>query len=141
MERRSMLLGQASNVAGAPASIQIALAASATTDGMDITFTMKDENGNTIPAVITFLWWISEDAQGEGLTADSYSGDVTTAVGTELAELTAKKLFIGQTTVAGVLQALAVASTNPTDQYVCAMNPVTGRVHVSAVSGTNWEGA
>lgn len=141
MQPIAPLLGQADSVLGAPYTIDIALAASATTDGMQITFTAKDRSGNTIPAVITFLWWISEDAQGEGLTADSYSGDVTTGTGTELAELTSKKLFIGQTTVNGVLVATAVASANPTDQYVCALNPVTGRVHVSAASGTNWEGA
>lgn len=141
MQGITPLLGQAVAVANAAYDIDIDLAASATTDGMDITFTMKDKDGNTLTGVTTFFWWISEDAQGEGLTADSYSGDVTTVTGTELAELTSKKLFIGQTTVAGVLTALAVASANPTDQYVCALNPVTGKVHVSAASGTNWEGA
>lgn len=124
-----------------PVTVDIALAASATTDGMDITFTVQDAHGATIAAVFVLDWWISEDAQGEGLTADSYSGDVTTGTGTELHEFVSKKHYRGLTTVNGVMVATAVASTNPTDQYVAVRHPVTGKVIVSGASGTNWEGA
>jgi len=123
------------------ASVSIAIAASVTVDGMDITFTVLDAAGVAIDAVHMLEWWISEDAQGEALTGDTYSGDVTTVTGTEFQEIVSKKHYIGQTLATGVMTCLAVASANPTDQYVCCKNPVNGKVHVSAISGTNWEGA
>lgn len=122
-------------------TVDIALAASSTTDGMDITVTMQDSDGDAIAAVHAVEWWISEDAEGEGLTADTYSGDVTIGTGTELAEDTSKKHFRALTDVNGVMVATAVDSNNPTDQYVAVKHPVTGRVIVSSASGTNWEGA
>lgn len=122
-------------------TIDIALAASATTDGMDITITVQDANGAAIAAVHELEWWISESAVGAGLTADTYSGDVTTGTGTELQEIVAKKHYKGLTDANGVLVATAVDSANPADQYVAVRHPVTGQVIVSAVSGTNWEGA
>lgn len=122
-------------------TVAITLAASVTTDGMDITFTVKDAAGVAIDAVHRLEWWISESATGQGLTADTYSGDVTTGTGTELAEITSKKHFIGLTNASGVMVATAVASANPSDQYVVCAHPVTGKLIVSAVSGTNWEGA
>lgn len=122
-------------------TIDIALAASATTDGMDITITVQDENGDAIAAVHELEWWISESAIGAGLTADTYSGDVTTGTGTELQEIVAKKHYKGLTDANGVLVATAVASANPADQYVAVRHPVTGQVIVSVASGTNWEGA
>lgn len=123
------------------ADVDIALAASGTTDGMTITITLKDAQGNTIAERIGFEWWISESAVGAGLTADSYSGSVTAGTGTILTALTAKKHFLALSGAAGIFVATAVDSANPADQYVCVRNPTTGRVHVSAVSGTNWEGA
>jgi hypothetical protein len=141
MQPISRLLGSAVSVQGAPYSVTISLAASATTDGMDITIAIKDYDGNLIPTPTMFRWWISEDAQGEGLTADTYSGDVTTVTGTEFQEVVTKKHFLALTTVAGAYSALAVDSANPTDQYVAVEHPVTKKVIVSAASGTNWEGA
>jgi len=123
------------------ATVDIALAASVTTDGMDITITVKDAAGTAIDAVHELEVWISEDAQGEGLTADTYSGDVTWGTGTELQEIVSKKHYKVLTNVSGVAVATAVASTNPADQYVAVKHPVTGKVIVSAASGTNWEGA
>lgn len=130
-----------SAAAALPANVTIALAASSTTDGMDITMTVVDENGNAIAGVFQLEWWISEAATGIGLTADTYSGDVTTVTGTEMEEIVSKKRFTGLTDVNGVLVALAVDSANPTDQYIAVRHPVTGQVIVSAASGTNWEGA
>lgn len=140
MQPVSRLLGSAVTVQGAPYSVTITLAASATTDGMDITIDLKDYDGNLVPFT-AFNWWISEDAQGEGLTADTYSGDVTTVTGTELHETVSKKLFLCMTDATGAYVGKAVDSANPTDQYVAVRHPVTGKVIVSAVSGTNWEGA
>lgn len=125
----------------APASVTIALAASATTDGMDITITVKDGDGRTIAAAHCIEVWISESAAGAGLTADSYSGTVTASTGAILTAYTAKKHFSVVTAATGIAVMTAVASANPTDQYVCVRNPLSGRVIVSAVSGANWEGA
>ena len=122
------------------AEIDITLAASVTTDGMDITIQLKRE-GNDLFRCVAFEWWISEDAEGEGLTADTYSGDVTTVTGTELVEHTSKKLFTALTDVTGTFVALAVDSANPADQYIAVRHPGSGEVFVSEVSGTNWEGA
>ena len=120
--------------------ITITLAASATTDGMDITFQVTDEDGTSQAIGTLFDWWISESSVGAGLTADSYSGDVTMpTTGTEIAEHVAKKAFTALTSAAGTAVALAVDSGNPTDQYVCAQ--LGNRRFVSAVSGTSWEGA
>lgn len=123
------------------ATIDIALAASATTDGMDITITVQDAAGVAIDAVHELEVWVSEDAQGEGLTADSASGDLTWGTGTELQEIVSKKHYKVLTDVNGVAVATLVDSANPTDQYIAVRHPVSGKVIVSAASGTNWEGA
>lgn len=125
---------------GEPASATIALAASATTDGMDITITITDRDGTAATAPVGFEWWISEDATGVGLTADSYSGSVTASTGAILTALTAKKHFLAVTDDEGAFVATAVDSANPTDQYVVVKLP-SGSLIVSAVSGDNWEGA
>jgi hypothetical protein len=129
------------SIAGAPVTFTVALAASATTDGMDITITAKDAAGDTVAATIPVEWWISESAAGAGLTADSYSGTVTASVGAINTALTAKKHFLGVTHTSGILVATAVASANPADQYVCVRKPRGDGVVVSAASGTSWEGA
>jgi hypothetical protein len=127
---------------GQAVTFSIALAASVTTDGMDITITAKDANGATVARAVPFEWWISEDANGIGLTADAYSGTVTASVGAILTAITAKKHFKAITAASGIFTATAVASANPTDQYVIAAKPITGLgVVVSAASGTSWEGA
>jgi hypothetical protein len=132
---------EVNTLTGRPANVTIALAASGTTDGMDITFTVVDAAGAAIAEVHMLEWWISEAATGIGLTGDTYSGDVTTTTGTEYQQITDKKHYTGLTDANGVLVALAVASANPADQYVACKHPATGLVLVSEVSGTNWEGA
>lgn len=124
-----------------PVNVTIALAASATTDGMDITITCVDGDGTAIAAAHTLEVWISEDSAGIGLTADSYSGTVTAGTGAILTAFTAKKHFSVVTAATGIAVMTAVASANPADQYVCVKHPVTGVPIVSAASGTNWEGA
>jgi hypothetical protein len=126
-----------------PSTATIDLAASATTDGMTITVTVRDAAGKAVPATTTFTLWMSEAATGAGLTADTYSGDLTivSGYGLILVPLTAKKAWIVQTNSSGVFKATLVASANPADQYVVAALPLAGGVVVSGVSGTNWEGA
>jgi hypothetical protein len=125
---------------GVPFSFTVALAASSTTDGMDITITAVNEDGTTVAAPVGFEWWISEASSGIGLTADSYSGAVTAGTGAILTALTAKKHFLAVTAATGIFVATAVDSANPADQYVVVKSP-SGLLVVSAVSGTNWEGA
>lgn len=108
---------------------------------MDITITAVDGNGNTVAAVTPFEMWISEAATGIGLTADTYSGAVTASVGAIHTALTAKKHFLGVTAATGIAVITAVASANPTDQYVVVAKPDRRGVVVSEASGTNWEGA
>lgn len=123
-----------------PLSFTIALAASVTTDGMDITITAKDRNGVTLARVLDFTFYMSEATTGLGLTADTYSGDLTAGTGVILGALTAKKAWRVQTAATGIFVATLVASANPTDQYVTVVHPLTGALTVSAASGTNWEG-
>lgn len=128
---------------GVPADVEIALAASATTDGMEITVRFKDAKGNYLTGRRAFEWWISEAASGLGLTADSYSGavGVVSTYGADNTAITAKKHFSSITNAGGVYKALAVASANPTDQYIAVKMPHSGEVKVSGASGSNWEGA
>jgi len=122
-------------------AVSIALAASSTTDGMDITVTVQDAQGATIADVFTLDLWMSEASTGIGLTADTYSGTLTAGTGAILDTHTAKKHFVVQTAATGVFVGTLVDSANPADQYVAVRHPLTGRNVVSAVSGTNWEGA
>jgi len=125
---------------GAPATIDIALAASATTDGMEATITVKDAAGDAITAVHALAVWISESAAGIGLTGDSTATVTVPTTGTLLDELTDDKHFTILTDANGVAVLLVVDSNNPADQYIAVKHPVTGRPTVSVASGTNWEG-
>lgn len=126
---------------GIASTVTIGLAASATTDGMDITITAKDAAGNTVAAVHNLEIWMSEAATGIGLTADTYSGDLTASVGAILSAHTAKKHWSVVTAATGIFTATLVDSANPTDQYVAARKPLGGALVVSAASGTSWQGA
>ncbi len=119
----------------------IAIAPSATTDGMDITVTVRDHRGSPVTERKVLDLYMSEDTTGGGLTADTYSGDLTATSGAILTALTAKKHWRIVTTTAGVFAGTLVASANPADQYVCVAGPGIDGIILSAVSGTNWEGA
>lgn len=122
-------------------TVTIALAASSTTDGMNITITCKDADGNTVTGVHQLEFWMSENSGGAGLTGDTYSGDLTATTGAILSAHTAKKHWSVATASTGIFAATLVASANPTDQYVAVKSPLGAAVVVSAASGTNWEGA
>ncbi len=121
----------------APANVTIALTAGAA-DTMTITMTVKDAAGATIADVFMLEWWISEAATGIGLTADTYSGDVTTTTGTEYQQIVDKKHYTGLTHTSGILVASAVDSAKPADQYLVVKHPLTNKLIVSAASGANW---
>lgn len=114
----------------------IEIAASETTDGMDISIQIKGGMGKVV-----FDLWFSEVATGLGLTDDTYSGTLTASTGFILATPTEKKHFRCVTDATGLFEGTLVDSNNPTDQYPVMHDPVSGRVLVGPISGTNWEGA
>ena len=63
-------------------NVTISYAASATTDGIEATYTVVDAAGTAIDAIHTLDCWISDDADGSGLTATAASGALTAATGT-----------------------------------------------------------
>lgn len=119
----------------------IALAVSATTDGMDITVTVTDKNGGGVTAPVALGFWMSDAATGIGLTADAFSGDLTATTGAIHTALTAKKEWTVVTDATGVFVGELVDSANPTDVYAAASVPNASGITVSVTSGTNWEGA
>lgn len=122
------------------ATVTIALAASSTTDGMDITVTVKDKDSTAIAKPFPLLLWMSEAATCAGVTADTYSGTLTAGTGILLQTITAKKTFMIQTAATGIFVGTLVDSANPADQYVCVAHPITATPIASAASGTSWEG-
>lgn len=121
--------------------INIAYAASVTTDGIEATFTVNDAAGSAIDAIHNLEVWISDDADGSGLTANSASGALTASAGTILTAYTAKKHISANTNASGVLTLLLVDSANTAGERFCVRNPHNGKIIVGAatVSG-DYEG-
>jgi len=124
-----------------PHNFTITLAASATTDGMDISIKAVTAAGVAIGGVHTFDFYMSETNTGTGITADTYSGDLTKVAGSILVALVAKKMWRVTTDPAGEFAGVLVDSANPVDQYVCVIHPLSGNPVVSVASGTKWQGA
>lgn len=126
---------------GIPYNVTIAYAASATTDGIEATFTVVDRAGNTITGLHNLEVWISDDADGSGLTATSASGALTAAAGTILTAHTAKKHVNANTNSSGVLTLLLVDSANTAGERFCCRNPGTGQIVLGAATvGGDYEG-
>lgn len=122
-------------------NVTIAYAASATIDGIEATFTVVDAAGTAIDAIHTLEVWISDDADGSGLTATSASGALTAAAGTILTALTAKKHVIANTNASGVLTLLLVDSANTVGERFCVKHPVNSKAIVGdATVATDYEG-
>lgn len=124
-----------------PHTITISLAASTTTDGMDITVALKTAAGAALGGVHTLAIYMSETNTGAGITGDTYSGDLTATGGAILLNLLAKKAWLVTTGADGIFAGTLVAAANPTDQYVVVIHPFNGKPIVSTASGTRWEGA
>lgn len=126
-----------------PTSVSFALAASLTTDGMEVTISFLDARGRVMTGVRSFEMWFAIVASGIGLTTTAYSGALTavSTYGAITTALTAKKHIMAVTNAAGVFRALIVDSANSTGEYVCVKMPHTGQVFASGPSLTNWEGA
>lgn len=115
-------------------TVTIAYAASATTDGIEATFTVTDAAGTAIDAIHTLEVYISDDADGSGLTATAASGALTAAAGTILTAHTAKKHVTCNTNASGVLTLLLVDSANTADERFCCRNPFNGKAIVGAAT-------
>lgn len=115
-------------------NVTISYAASATTDGIEATFTVVDGDGNAVSGIHNIECWISDDADGSGLTATSASGALTAAAGTILTALTAKKHVIANTTSAGVLTLRLVDSGNTAGERFCCKHPINSQIIVGDAS-------
>lgn len=116
------------------ASCSVAYAASATTDGIEATITVLDGEGNAIAAIHTLEVYISDDADGAGLTATAASGALTAATGTILSAHTAKKHVSCNTAATGIVTLLLVDSANTAGERFCVKVPSTGKVVVGAAT-------
>ncbi len=117
-----------------PSNVTIAYAASATTDGIEATLTVVDITGTAIAAIHTLNCWVSDDADGTGLTATAASGALTAAAGTILTAHTAKKHVTANTNSSGVLTLLLVDSANTAGERFCCKNPGTSQLVLGAAS-------
>lgn len=122
-------------------TISIAYAASVTTDGIEATYTVLDAAGAAIDAIHSLECYISDDADGSGLTATAASGVLTAVAGTILTAVTAKKHVLANTNASGVLTLKLVDSANTVGERFCVKNPLNGKIIVgAATAGTDYEG-
>jgi len=101
-----------------------------------VTITVTDKNGTAVSAIHNLECWVSDDADGNGLTATSASGALTASTGTILTALTAKKHVIANTSAAGVLVLALVDSAKTQGERFCCKNPTTGQIVVGAATVT-----
>ena len=124
-----------------PYSVTIAYAASATTDGIETTFTVTDRSGSTIAGLHQLDIWVSDDADGSGLTATAASGALTAVTGVILTAFTAKKHISMTTASTGIATTLLVDSANTAGERFCVRNPSTGQIVLgSATVAGDYEG-
>ncbi len=114
--------------------------ASTTPNGTEITLTVVDSEGDAIAVRHTLTVWISDDATGDGLTANS-GGTLTAVTGTVLSELVDDKLIIANTAATGILKLLLVDASFTAGERVCCAHPVNGRLILgSATTGVLYNG-
>lgn len=114
-----------------PSAISFAIAAGGA-NVSEVTITVQDNAGDTLAGARPLMIWLSDDAQGEGLTSTTASGTVQakSASGSDLTALTAKKHLISVALVAGTY-ILEITDSAKTGFYVAVA--VLGGV-VSGVS-------
>jgi hypothetical protein len=115
-----------------PATVQI-VAAAGGANVSEITFTVKDNAGNTLTGCHNLEIWLSDTATGAGLTATSASGTVQAkaASGVDLQTISAKKMLRVQTLATGIYT-LSITDAAKTPFYPCCANPMTGKAIVGA---------
>lgn len=117
---------------GLPYTVSIS-AAAAGSNVCEVTFTVKDADGNTIAAVHQLDVYLSDASTGAGLTATTASGTVTakSASGTVVDTQTSKKALRVQTLATGVF-ILEITDTSKTTFYPVVINPTSGKAIVGA---------
>lgn len=100
------------------------------------TLTVTDATGAAVAAIHTLDVWISDDTDGNGLTATAASGTLTATAGTILTALTAKKHIRANTNATGVLTLALVDSAKTQGERFCCTNPTTGQIVVGAATVT-----
>lgn len=95
----------------------------------EVTITVTDENGVAVAKVHNLDVWLSDDADGAGLTATSASGTVAAKAsnGVDLQVYSAKKAFRVQTKKTGVY-VLSITDSAKTAFKVCATLNGTAKV-------------
>lgn len=100
------------------------------------TISVFDEARAAVTGIHTLNVWVSDDADGNGLTATAASGDLTATAGTILTAVTAKKHIIANTSATGVLTLSLVDTAKTQGERFCATDPTTGQIVVSAATVT-----
>jgi len=101
-----------------------------------ITATFQDGANSTVSDSMLAIIYLSDAADGDGITATSASGAVAVTTGTQLAVLTAKKALLCMADANGQV-VFTITDIAKTGFYPVAVRPITGRVDVGAqlVSG------
>lgn len=107
-------------------------AAAGAANVMTVTIQCKDAASANIAFRQRLEAYITEDANGVGLTGDTISGDATWGANEEVQEIVSKKRFIVLTTAAGVATLSIEDSAKPADQRVAVVHPLTGKLIVSS---------
>lgn len=131
----SMRTGHALDALPIAENVTIALAAGAA-NSFNATITVKDKEGVAVPGIHTLDVWISDDADGSGLTATAASGALTASTGVILTALTAKKHVRLTTAATGIAVLNLVDSVKTQGERVVVTNPGTSRPVVSAATVT-----
>lgn len=124
---------------GLPITVEMEAAAGAA-NVTEVTITVKDAADNTVAAVHHMDVWLSDDADGAGLTGTSASGTVTAkaASGVVLSTYTAKKALRVQSLKTGIF-VLEITDTGKTAFKVCAS--LNGKAVVGITLATGDYGA
>ncbi|WP_424363597.1 DUF2190 family protein [Methylocystis parvus] len=128
------LIGAGVNDVGTPLTATATKAAGGS-NVAEVTITVKDAAGNAVAAVHNLDVWLSDDADGEGLTGTTASGTVQakSASGTVLSAMVAKKALRVQTLKTGVF-VLEITDTAKTAFKVAVS--INGKTAVVATLAT-----
>lgn len=118
--------------ANSPYSVGFTPAAGAS-NVCEVTLQVKDGAGTALAGIFHMDLWLSDAADGEGLTGTTASGAVAAKAssGTDLGTLTTKKALRVQTKDDGTY-ILSITDTSKTGFYVAATVPGSSRISVSS---------
>ncbi len=108
----------------------VTLAAGAA-NSFNATITAKDKDGNAILGRHVLEVYVTNDAEGDGLTATAASGALTASTGVVLTALTAKKHIKAITDANGVLVLNLVDTAKTQGERIVVVIPRDGRTVVS----------